>query len=425
MKYILVLLNLCALMYATGQTFSWSGYPNGGTSYTTGAMTATITSSAPGFQYGSPRFYAGSAVGSGQCGLANALAIECLFGNITTAHTTLTLNFTSGGTTSGLCSVISFQIKDINSDESVQTFADWIEISAVDGNNVAIPVANITATGGSSKTISTSGSTRVIRGYNGSYGSRSSTACDNMTIQVTPPVGGAVRTITLKYHPDYTACSSCYYNFMSPLRPAYQYISIGAVTATPTGSCVPLPVQLSAFNATRIGREVALNWQTQQEVNSDYFVVERSMDGELYEHVCQIKGAGNSYEPINYSYIDEQVGIEQQYYRLKQVDKDGSITYYELTTANAFSSEQLEWSLFPNPAKNTIQFALNSPQDQTCTFTILDQTGSEISSWTENTAKGYQVSSLNIQDLQEGIYLLKITDERGNTSVNRFIKINL
>ena len=424
MKYLFFLLTICTSGLASSQTFSWSGYPNGGTSYTTGAMTATITSSAPGFQYGSPRFYAGSTVGSGQCGLSNGLAIECMFGNITSAHATLTLNFTSGGTTPGLCSVISFQIKDINADESVQTFADWVEISAIDGNNVAIPVGNISATGGSSKTIGTSGSTRIIRGYNGSYGSRSSTACDNMNIQVTPPVGGAVKTITIKYHPDYTACPSCYYNFTGPNRPAYQYISIGAVTATATGACVPLPIQLSSFQATRIGREVTLNWETQQEVNSDYFVVERSLDGEQYEPVCQIPGAGNSTAPIKYSYIDDKAGLEQVYYRLRQVDKDGSVTYYELTTASQYSGENLEWSLFPNPAKSTIQCKLSNPQEQVCSFTLLDQTGVVISSWIQNTQKGIQETTIPIEHLQEGLYILKIEDELGNSTINRFIKIN-
>jgi hypothetical protein len=425
MKYLFFLLTICTSGLASSQTFSWSGYPNGGTSYTTGVMTATITSSAPGFQNGTPRHYAAATVGSGQCGIAGGLAFENLFGNITSAQVTLTMNFTSGGTTSGMCSVMSFQIRDINSDESVQTFADIVEISAIDGNNVAIPVANIIASGGSNKTIGTAGTTRVIRGYNGTYGSRGSTACDNMTIQVTPPVGGAVRSITLRYRPDYQACPSCYYNFTGPNRPAYQYISIGAVTATPTGSCVPLPVQLSAFKATRIGRDVALNWTTEQEVNSDYFVVERSSDGDMYEQVCQIAGAGNSNFPENYSFVDEQASIQQQYYRLKQVDKDGTITYYELTAADAFTGEQLEWSLYPNPAKNSIQCELSSPQDQTCIFTLLDQTGAALSTWMQNSQKGYQVSSINTQELEEGIYLLKIEDEHGNITVKRFLKINL
>src|SRR5688572_25986111 len=135
---------LCTI-HASAQTYSWSGYTAGATTYTTGIMTATVTSSAPNFQYSSPRYFAAATVGSGQCGIAGGLALEHLFGNITSAHSTVTIDFTSGGTTNGTCASISFQIKDINADESVQTFRDFVHISAIDGNNIAVPVASITA----------------------------------------------------------------------------------------------------------------------------------------------------------------------------------------------------------------------------------------------------------------------------------------
>ncbi|MEN9304165.1 MAG: hypothetical protein RL264_2594, partial [Bacteroidota bacterium] len=245
------------------QTLSWSGFPNGGTSYTTGIMTATITSSAPGFQNGTPKFIAGTTNGNAFCSLANSLELEHMFGNITSAHSTVTMDFTSGGTTSGLCGSITFKIKDINSDETYQTFADWVELSATDGNNAAIAVANIIATGGTNKTITTSGNTRIVKGYsNNAYGSRSTTSCDDVTFTVTSPSGGTLKSITLKYHPDYTSCASCYYNFTGPNRPAYQYISIGPLTVTnnavtptivasgPTTFCSGGSVTLTSSSAT-------------------------------------------------------------------------------------------------------------------------------------------------------------------------------
>lgn len=246
---------LCSLIafscatYAHSQTLSWSGFPAGGTSYATGIMTATVTSSSPGFQNGAPKYYAGATVGSGQCGIAGGLALEHMFGNITGAHSTLTMDYTSGNTTSGLCGNISFQVKDINADESYQTFADWVEVSAIDGNNNPIPVANITATGGSNKTITTSGNTRIVKGHsNNSYGSRSATLCDNVTFTVTPPAGATLKSVTLKYHPDYTASPNDYYNFTGPKRPAYQYISISPVTVTATAG--PTALSLTATPAS-------------------------------------------------------------------------------------------------------------------------------------------------------------------------------
>ncbi len=234
MKFLFSLF-LFLIFYNTiyAQTFSWSGFPNGGTSYTTGIMTATITSTSPGFQNGTPRFIAGTTNGNAFCSLANSLELEQMFGNITNAQVTLTLDFTAGGTTSGLCGNITFKIKDINSDEPYQTFADWVEVNAIDGNNAAIAVGNVTAAGGTNKTITTNGNTRIVKGHsNSAYGSRSSTACDDVTFTINAPAGGTLKRVILKYHPDYTTCPNCYYNFTGPNRPAYQYISIGPISYT-------------------------------------------------------------------------------------------------------------------------------------------------------------------------------------------------
>jgi gliding motility-associated-like protein len=251
MKYILYSLIVIYVTsnQALSQTINWTGFPAGGTSYTSGIMTATITSTSPGFQNGTPRHYAGSTVGNGQCGIAGGLALEHMFGNITNAHSTLTMDFTSGNTTKGLCGNISFRIKDINSDESNQTFADWVEISAIDGNNNPVPVANIVASGGSNKINTTSGNTRIIKGHsNNSYRSRSTTNCDDVTFTITPVAGTTLKSVILKYHPDYTPSPNDYYNFTGPTRPAYQYISISSITITP--STGPTNVALTATPAS-------------------------------------------------------------------------------------------------------------------------------------------------------------------------------
>jgi|GEM_PF-5511628 len=248
LHYILLLLFL-PVHFIFSQTLNWDGFPAGGTSYTTGIMTVTVTSSSPGFQNGTPKYFPGNTVGNGQCGISGGLSLEHMFGNITNAHSTLTMDFTSGGTTNGLCGSISFKIKDINADESYQTFADWVELSATDGNNSAVPVANITASGGSNKVITTSGNIRILKGYNNSsYGSRSSTLCDEVTFTVTPPPGATLKTVVLKYHPDYTAAPGDYYSFSGPKRPAYQYISISPVTVNATAG--PTAVALTITDAS-------------------------------------------------------------------------------------------------------------------------------------------------------------------------------
>ena len=413
-----------ASLSLNAQTFSWSGYTSGSMSYTTGILTATVTSSAPGFQNTTPRHFASTTVGSGQCGLAGGLALEHMFGNITSAHSTLTLDFTQGNSTNGTCSSITFPIKDINSDESVQTFADWVEISAVDGNNNPIAVASITATGGTNKVVTTSGNTRIIKGYNSSsYASRGTTACDNMNISVTPPAGVTLKRIVIKYHPDYSASPQWYWNFSGPTRPAYQYISIGSITATATGGgCLVLPVDLVSFTAQREERSAKLTWVTASEENNAQFVVERTTDGNQYETVAVVEGKGTTQSTSVYTITDEHTPDLLTYYRLKQIDTDGNPTYFELISLDELQGDELIQGVYPNPANEVLVYSLNSLGNQSYAIQVTDQLGRTVYSETSTTDNGLSEHTLDVDAVKNGSYLMTIRLENGKTQCTRFVK---
>ncbi|ASS47445.1 MAG: hypothetical protein A3D31_16530 [Candidatus Fluviicola riflensis] len=424
-RFLILTLGLAFSSFSLdAQTFSWSGYTTGSMSYTTGIMTATVTSSNPGFQNSTPRHYAAATVGSGQCGLAGGLALEQLFGNITAAHATLTLDFTQGNSTNGTCSSITFPIRDINSDESVQTFADWVEISAVDGNNNAIAVASITATGGSNKVFTTSGNTRIIKGYNsGSYGSRSTTACDNVNISVTPPAGVTLKRIVIKYHPDYNPSPNYYYNFSGPLRPAYQYISIGSITATATGGgCLVLPVDLVSFTARREQRSAELTWVTASEENNAQFVVERTTDGNHYEMVAIVEGKGTTQSTSVYTITDEQTPDQLTYYRLKQIDVDGNPTFYDLISVEELGGDALIQRVYPNPANSVLVYTLNALGNQTHSIQVTDQLGRTVYRETSETDNGISEHTLDVDAFENGAYLVTIQLENGKKECTRFVK---
>lgn len=424
MKTLLCLFSISLIgctIYA--QTFSWSGYTAGSTSYSTGALTVNVSATSPGFQNSAPKYYAGSTVGSGQCGIAGGLALEQLFGNITTAQVSLLMDFTTGGTTTGTCSSISFQIKDINADESVQTFADWVEITALDGNNAAIAVASITATGGSNKVITTSGNTRIIKGYsNSSYGSRSSTTCDNVTITVTPPVGVPVKSITLKYHPDYTVSPNNYYNFTSPLRPAYQYISISSITATPTGSCVVLPVELAQFSADRLENRVQLNWLTETERNNDFFIIERSFDGSHFDSIGQVGGQGTKQSSTAYAFDDINTAPFTSYYRLKQVDFNGRPTYHDLVEVGPYLTEKLLQRVSPNPSNSNVICTVLSPCYQLLIVEISDLNGKLMLHSEYQIEKGVHQPIIDLSPFAKGVYRLTVRSELGETDSQLIVK---
>lgn len=85
-----------------------------------------------------------------------------------------------------------------------------------------------------------------------------------------------------------------------------------------------LPVELVDFSAKANDKTVQLNWVTASEENNEKFILQRSYNGVNFENIAEIKGQGNSYKTIQYQYIDDNPFHGISYYRLKQVDFDGT-----------------------------------------------------------------------------------------------------
>ena len=102
----------------------------------------------------------------------------------------------------------------------------------------------------------------------------------------------------------------------------------------PFNCSVALPINLVAFEGEWKESNVLLEWSTASERNNDFFTVERSSDGIDFSDIAQIKGAGNSDEILNYSFLDELHYLDQNattlYYRLKQTDFDGQYAYSDI-----------------------------------------------------------------------------------------------
>ena len=113
-----------------------------------------------------------------------------------------------------------------------------------------------------------------------------------------------------------------------------------------------LPVELAEYTAT-VTKEssVYLHWITKSEKNNDYFEVERSADGENWERISKIDGAGNSTYTNEYIYEDYNPYKGVSYYRLKQVDFDGEYEYSDIRSVAIYGSTT---SPYPNPAEDHV-----------------------------------------------------------------------
>lgn len=130
---------------------------------------------------------------------------------------------------------------------------------------------------------------------------------------------------------------------LSAIRPAAPYP--GAYEPA-----ISMPITLLLFDGYKNENSIKLNWVTATETNNDYFTVEKSTDGYLFETVGNVDGAGNSKETLNYTSVDYNPIDGFNYYRLKQTDFDGNFSYSNIIAVDYSKKKILaDADVFPNP----------------------------------------------------------------------------
>lgn len=181
-------------------------------------------------------------------------------------------------------------------------------------------------------------------------------------------------------------------------------------------SVAPLPVELMVFNVLTEGCQNMITWSTATETNSDYFIIDRSMNMIDWEHVATVDGAGQSLEQIDYQYRDGEFttnGI--QYYRLTQVDFDGTKTILKVDGVNAFCEDNVAPIMYPNPAKE--QFFIES--SMVGKVIVQDLNGRIVKE--EVIAEG--VTTVNLLDVSKGTYMVVMHLNNGKLFTTPFVKL--
>lgn len=118
-----------------------------------------------------------------------------------------------------------------------------------------------------------------------------------------------------------------------------------------------LPIELSQFTVTCLPTQIKIEWETLSEVNSDYFEIEKSNDGINFMKIGTINASQNSSELKTYTWNDN-IERELSYYRLKQVDLNGKISYSEIISSNCTREENFK--IYPNPFNNQININIET-----------------------------------------------------------------
>lgn len=169
----------------------------------------------------------------------------------------------------------------------------------------------------------------------------------------------------------------------------------------------PLSVELTSFKAVCQESVTHIKWSTASEKNSDYFILECKIGDENWATIAKIESAGESSSNLNYFYNDGNAIIENKYYRLKQVDVDGTVKIYDPIAIRCLNVD-LGMEIVPNPTNGAFQLLIKGVQKGSTIVRFCDLNGSTI---IENTVLLNEM--LNVIDIEKdllspGVYFVQV-----------------
>ena len=171
-----------------------------------------------------------------------------------------------------------------------------------------------------------------------------------------------------------------------------------------------LPIELVSFSATCNGKSTNLAWTTASERNNDYFIVERSYDAINFTEIARVAGAGNSIEQLDYKYADYSATSGDNYYRLVQVDYDGTRTASEIVVASCHEAEgEPEVHVFPNPFHNDVTIHIENLGGSAASIEVYDMLGRMVMTKTIAVDGNSEETMLQLGDLSNGTYNVRIS----------------
>ncbi|HKL03860.1 MAG TPA: T9SS type A sorting domain-containing protein, partial [Cryomorphaceae bacterium] len=166
-----------------------------------------------------------------------------------------------------------------------------------------------------------------------------------------------------------------------------------------------LPIQLLSFDARSFDNsQVMLEWVTATETNNDFFTLERSRDGQFFQQIGTVDGAGNSTQELNYSFVDDDPYSGISYYRLKQTDFDGAFTFSNLRAVQIIADDNFDLENV-YAAEDGLRLIYLS-ENQFLTVEIYDLAGKRVHQQRiENRG-----NSLIYPNLARGVYLIRLSN---------------
>ena len=186
---------------------------------------------------------------------------------------------------------------------------------------------------------------------------------------------------------------------------------------------VILPVTLASFTVNAQGNVNIVKWSAEAEINSKYYVLERSANGTDFKAINQ-QASKNLPGEQNYSFADDKYTMGNNFYRLKMVDIDGSITYSRIIKIFNGSGTDERLLITPNPVVKEFTLSTAFPQSGPVTISVTDVTGKLVKKINDNVSKGYVTMEIyQLEKLSAGTYFIEVR-QKDYTRSTKFVKVN-
>ncbi len=189
----------------------------------------------------------------------------------------------------------------------------------------------------------------------------------------------------------------------------------------------PLPVNLVNFTGIKSDNNNVLSWTTLTENNNAGFELQRSADGFNFSKLGFVESksrSGNSTNELTYGFTDNNTFASGNYYRLKQLDKDGRSSLSNVVYIKGSKATSIRiTSVYPNPVINKLNLTVAAPSTERVTVMITDVTGKLIMQTTNQLKEGDNNLQLNVEGLAKGVYSLKVNCLNGcSSNILKFVK---
>ena len=181
-----------------------------------------------------------------------------------------------------------------------------------------------------------------------------------------------------------------------------------------------IPVELINFSAEQVENKILLRWLTTTEINNLGFEILRSPDLIKWDIIGFVPGNGSTTSTVNYTFFDTEIIGDRYYYKLKQIDYNGSYEFSEIITVNIFIDNYFLYQNYPNPANPTTTITFSIPQKTDIRIELFSITGEKIKEiLNEEKEKGIYKLDINLSNYASGIYFYKMTTKSGYTTTKK------